>query len=172
MSEHKFTASLIVPNTLFWVCTTCRFSMSHPQPIPRWVLYAKVLERCLLLSTRKLVSKLALERNGPNFVTKLNLVPHLAWGLYYMSINNGLPQAQSQGAPWVKVFREVYYRILPCLSLSWLWKGANKILLQNLIMPSNSFGFCSTWSCPMGYSKPSSRGHHRSKSGGRFTIEY
>ena len=43
------------------------------------------------------VTKLALERSEQNFVTKLNHAPNLAWGLYYMSMPNGLPQAQSQG---------------------------------------------------------------------------
>ena len=43
------------------------------------------------------VTKLALERSEQNFVTKFNHVTHLPWGLYYMSMPNGLPQAKSQG---------------------------------------------------------------------------
>ena len=43
------------------------------------------------------VTKLALEISEKNFVTKLNHAPHLNWGLYYMSMPNGLQPAQSQG---------------------------------------------------------------------------
>ena len=38
------------------------------------------------------VTKLALEISEQNFVTKLNHDQHLNWGLYYMSMPNGLPQ--------------------------------------------------------------------------------
>ena len=44
------------------------------------------------------VTKLALERSEQNFVSKFNHVTHLAWGLNYMSMPKGLPQAQFQGA--------------------------------------------------------------------------
>ena len=45
----------------------------------------------------KLFTKQPLERSEQNFVTKFYHAPHLAWDLYYMSMSNGLPQAQSQG---------------------------------------------------------------------------
>ena len=48
-----------------------------------------------LLNTRNLFMKQALERSEQNFVTKLNHAQHFAWGLYYMSMHNGLYQAQS-----------------------------------------------------------------------------
>ena len=44
------------------------------------------------------VTKLAIERSEKNSVTNLIHVTHLAWGLYYMSMHNELPQAQSKGA--------------------------------------------------------------------------
>ena len=56
------------------------------------------LEGGLLSNIRKLFTKQALERSEQNFVTKLNNVPHLAWGMYCMSMPNGLPPARSQGA--------------------------------------------------------------------------
>ena len=76
------------------------------------------LEGGLLSNIRKLFTKQTLERSEQNFVTKLNHVPHLAWGLYCMSMPNGLPPGWSQGAQWVKVWREVYYRILESCSQS------------------------------------------------------
>ena len=45
-----------------------------------------------------LVTKLALKRREKNVVIKFNPVIQLAKGLYFMSMPNGLPQAQSQGA--------------------------------------------------------------------------
>ena len=50
------------------------------------------------MAIRKLFTHQALERSEQNFVTKLNHVPHLAWGLYYMSMPNGVPPVRSQGA--------------------------------------------------------------------------
>ena len=50
------------------------------------------LEGGLLLNIRKLFTKQALERSEQNFVTKLNHAPHLAWGLYCMSMPIGYPQ--------------------------------------------------------------------------------
>ena len=47
---------------------------------------------------------------------------------------------------------------------------SEKILLQSLIIPSALFRVCTTCPCPMGYPKPSPRGHYRSKSGGMLTI--
>ena len=43
------------------------------------------------------LTKLELERSEQIFVTKFNLVTQLAWGLYNMSMPNGLPQAKYQG---------------------------------------------------------------------------
>ena len=81
-----------------------------PSPVPGGTI-GKSLEGGLLLNIRKLFTKQPLERSEQNFITKLNHAPHLAWGLYRMSIPK------------------------------------------------------------MGYPKPGPRGHYRSKSGGRFTIE-
>ena len=56
------------------------------------------LKGSVLSNIRKLFTNQALERSEQNFVTKLNHVPHLAWGLYCMSMPNGLPPARSQWA--------------------------------------------------------------------------
>ena len=68
-----------------------------PSQVPAGAI-GQSLERGLLLNIRKLFTKQALERSEQNYVTKLNHVPHLAWGLYCMSMPNGLPPAGSQGA--------------------------------------------------------------------------
>ena len=56
------------------------------------------MEGGILLNMRKLFMMQAVERGEQNFVTKLNHDQHLNWGLYYMSMPNGLPPALSQGA--------------------------------------------------------------------------
>ena len=84
-------------HTLLGVCTTCPCPMGYPQPGPRGAI-GKSLEGGLLSNIRKLFTKQALEISEQNFVTKLNHVTHLAWGLYCMSMPNGLPPALSQGA--------------------------------------------------------------------------
>ena len=84
--------------------TPCLGSVLHVHA--QWVTPTRVpggaigqsLEGGLLLNIRKLFTKQALERSEQNFVTKLNHVTHLAWGLYCMSMPNGLPPARSQGA--------------------------------------------------------------------------
>ena len=68
-----------------------------PSPVPGDAI-GQSLEGGLLLNMRKLFTKQALERSEQNFVTKLNHVPHLAWGLYCMSMPNRVPPARSQGA--------------------------------------------------------------------------
>ena len=68
-----------------------------PSPVPGGAI-GQSLEGGLLLNIRKSFLKQALERSKQNFVTKLNHATDLAWGLYYMSMPNGLPQAQLQGA--------------------------------------------------------------------------
>ena len=73
-----------------------------PSPVPGGTI-GQCLEVGLLLNIRKFFMKQALERSEQNFVTKFNHVPHLAWGLYYMSMPNGLPQVRSQGALKVKI---------------------------------------------------------------------
>ena len=50
-----------------------------------------------LSNIRKLFTHQALERSKQNFVTKFNYVTHLAWGLYCMSMPNGLPQPGPRG---------------------------------------------------------------------------
>ena len=77
-------------------CTTCPCPMGYPQLGPRGAI-GQGLEGGLLSNIRKLFTKQALEKSEQNFVTKLNHVPHLAWGLYCMSMPNGLPPVQSQG---------------------------------------------------------------------------
>ena len=86
-----------MPHTLVGVCTACPCLMDYPQPGPRGTI-GQSLEGGLLLNIRKLLTKQPLERSEQNFVKKLNHAPHLSWGPYYMSMSNGLPQAQSQGA--------------------------------------------------------------------------
>ena len=121
------------------------------------------------------VTKLALEISEQNFVTKLNHAPHIAWGLYYMSMSNGLPQAQSRGGGGGAIGQSLEGGLL--LNIRKLFtkqplERSEKILLQNKIMPHSLFGVCTACPCPMGYPQPGPRGHYRSKSGGRFTIEY
>ena len=67
-----------------------------PSPVPGGAI-GQSQEGDLLLNIRKLFTKQALERSEQNFVTKLNHAPHLAWGLCYIFMPNGLTQAQSQG---------------------------------------------------------------------------
>ena len=67
-----------------------------PSPVPGGTI-GQSLEGGLLSNIRKLFTKQAIERNEKNFVTKLNYVTHLAWGLYYMSMPNGLPQPGPRG---------------------------------------------------------------------------
>ena len=68
-----------------------------PSPVPGGAI-GQSMEGGILLNMRKLFMMQAVERGEQNFVTKLNHVPHLAWGLYCMSMNNGVPPARSQGA--------------------------------------------------------------------------
>ena len=95
-SEQNFVTK-IKPHTLLGVCTTCPCQMGYPKPSPKGH-YRSKSEGRLLLNIKKLFMKQPLERGEQNFVTKLNHAPHLTWGLYYMFVPNGLPQAQSQGA--------------------------------------------------------------------------
>ena len=83
--------------------TPCLGSVLHvhgqwvtPSPVPGGAI-GQSLKRSVLSNIRKLFTKQALEISEQNFVTKLNHVPHLAWGLYCMSMLNGLPQTRSQG---------------------------------------------------------------------------
>ena len=87
------------------------------------------MEGGILLNMRKLFMMQAVERGEQNFVTKLNHVPHVACCLYWMSMPNELPPARSQGALYVKVWREVYYQILESCSRTRPHKGVNKILI-------------------------------------------
>ena len=68
-----------------------------PSPVPGGAI-GQSLEGSVLSNIRKLFTHQAPERSKQNFVTKFNHVTHLAWGLYYMSMPNGLPPARSQGA--------------------------------------------------------------------------
>ena len=68
-----------------------------PSPVSGGAI-GQSMEGGILLNMRKLFMMQAVERGEQNFVTKLNHVPHLAWGLYWMSMPNGLPPARSQGA--------------------------------------------------------------------------
>ena len=84
--------------------TPCLGSVLHvharwvtPSPVPGSSI-GQSLEGGLLLNIRKLFTMQALERSEQNFVTKLNHARHLAWGVYCMSMPNGLPPARSQGA--------------------------------------------------------------------------
>ena len=91
--------NLIMSNTLLEVCTAYPCPMGYPQPGLRGRCRSKSEGKSrVLFNIRKMFKKQALERSEQNFVTKLNHAPHLAWGLFYMSIPNGLPQAQSQRA--------------------------------------------------------------------------
>ena len=68
-----------------------------PSPVTGGAI-GQSLEGGLLLNIRKLFTKQPLERSEQNFVTKFNHVTHFNWGLYCMSMPNGLPPARSQGA--------------------------------------------------------------------------
>ena len=65
-----------------------------PSPVPGGAI-GQSLKGSVLSNVRKLFTKKALEISEQNFVTKLNHAPHFAWGLYYMSMPNGLPPAMS-----------------------------------------------------------------------------
>ena len=52
-----------------------------------------------------------MEMRVQNFVTKFNHVTHLARGFYYMSMPNGLPQAQSQGGAIGQSLKGSVFRI-------------------------------------------------------------
>ena len=68
-----------------------------PSPVQGGAI-GQSLKGSVLSNVRKLFTHQALERSEQNFVTKLNHVPHLAWGLYCMSMPNGVPPARFQGA--------------------------------------------------------------------------
>ena len=89
--------------------TPCLGSVLHvhaqwgtPSPVPGGAI-GQSLKRSVLSNIRKVFTHQGLERSEQNFVTKFNHVPHLAWGLYCMSMPNGVPPARSQGALYVKV---------------------------------------------------------------------
>ena len=63
-----------------------------PIPVPGGAI-GQSLKGSVLSNIRKWFTKQALEISEQNFVTKLNHVSHLAWGLYCMSMPNGLSQA-------------------------------------------------------------------------------
>ena len=84
-------------NTLIGVCTTCPCPMGYPQRGPRGGTIGQSLKGSVLSNIRKLFTNQALEISEQNFVTKLNHVPHLAWGLYCMSMPNGLNPARIPG---------------------------------------------------------------------------
>ena len=157
--------------TLLGVCTACSCPMGYPKPSPRGAI-GQSLKGSVLLNIRKLFTKQALERGEQNFVTKLNHAPHLSWGLFYMSMPNGLPPARSQGA---LIGQSLEGRVL--LNIRKLFtKQALERSEQNFVTKFNHVTHlawvCPACSCPMGYPKPIPRGRYRSKSGGRFTIKY
>ena len=88
--------TIIIQHTLLGVFATCTCPIDYPSPVPGGAIGQSLVE-CLLQNITMFVTKLALERSEQNFVTKFKHVTHLAWGLYYMSMPNGLPRAQSQG---------------------------------------------------------------------------
>ena len=67
-----------------------------PSPVPGGAI-GQNLKGSVLFNIRKLFTKQALEISEQNFVTKLNHVPHLVWGVYCMYMPNGVPPARSQG---------------------------------------------------------------------------
>ena len=68
-----------------------------PSPVPGGAI-GQSLKGSVLSNIRKLFTHQALERSKQNFVTKLDHVTHLVWGLHCMSMPNGLPPVRSQGA--------------------------------------------------------------------------
>ena len=87
----------IMSHTLLGVCAACPCLKGYPQPGPRGHNRSKS-GGGLLSNIRKLFTKQAPERSEQNFVTKLNHVPHLAWGLHCMSMSNKLPQPGPRGS--------------------------------------------------------------------------
>ena len=98
--------------------------------------------------------KQTLERSEQNFVTKLNHAPHIAWGLYYMSMSNGLPQAQSQGGAIGQSLEGGLLLNIRKLFTKQPLERNEKILLQNKIMPHTLLGVCTACPCPIGYPQP------------------
>ena len=97
MSEQNFVTKFNHAPHLSWGLYYMSMSNGLSQPSPR-EQYRPSLKRDLLFNLRKLFTNQSLERSEQNIVTKLNHAPHPSWGLYYMSMPNGLPQAWSQGA--------------------------------------------------------------------------
>ena len=98
ISEQNFVTKFNHVTHLAWglYCMSMPNGIT-PSPVPGGAI-GQSLEGGLLLNIRKLFTKQALERSEQNFVTKLNHVPHLVWGMYCMSMPNGLPPARTQGA--------------------------------------------------------------------------
>ena len=102
-SEQNFVTKCNQVTHLAWGL----YCMSLPNgvttsPVPGGTI-GQSLKGSVLSNIRKLFTKQALEISEQNFVTKLNHIPHLAWGLNCLSMLNGFPQAWSQGAQQVKV---------------------------------------------------------------------
>ena len=100
-SEQNFVTKLIHVPHLAWGLHCMYMPNVHaqwvtPSPVPGAAI-GQSLKGSVQSNIRKLFTHQALERSEQNFVTKLNHVPHLAWGLYCMSMPNGLPPARSQG---------------------------------------------------------------------------
>ena len=83
-------------HTLLGVCTACPTQWVTPSPVPGGAI-GQSLKGSVLSNIRKLFTKQALEISEQNFVTKFNHVTHLAWGLYCMSMPNGVTPSPVQG---------------------------------------------------------------------------
>ena len=98
MSEQNFVTKLNHVPHLAWGLYCMSMHNRVPPARSQGGTIGQSLEGGLLSNNRKLFTHQALERSEQNFVTKLNHVPHLAWGLYCMSMPNRVPPARSQGA--------------------------------------------------------------------------
>ena len=92
ISEQNFVTKLNHVTDLAWGL----YCMSMPNGVPPGGAIGQSLKRSVLSNIRKVFTHQGLERSEQNFVTKFNHVPHLAWGLYCMSMPNGVPPARSQ----------------------------------------------------------------------------
>ena len=88
----------MLPIALFGVCARCKCTQVYRQSSLRRRFRSKSEDTCTFtIEYCQFGHQAGLEVNI-KFVTKFNHSSQLAWGLYYMSMPNGLTQAQSQWA--------------------------------------------------------------------------
>ena len=171
-SEQNFVTKLNHDQHLNWGL----YYMSMPNGLPparsQGGAIGQSLKGSVLSNIRKLFTNQALEISEQNFVTKLNHDQHLNWGLYYMSMPNGLPPAWSQGGAIGQSLKgSVLSNIRKLFTNQALEISEQNFVTKLNHVPHLAWGmYC--MSNPMGYRQPGPRGRYRSKSEGKCTIKY